>query len=96
MDSQSNPVVKRRLLIINIVIIFTSIVGILSILEVVRGVGFHESNIQHLGLTSEFKERVSQLERGSKAELGEIHRLLGEIRKEPESCLSSILSLIHI
>ena len=90
MDSQSNPVVKRRLFLINIVIIFTSIVGILSILEVVRGVGFHESNIQHLGLTSEFKERVSQLERGSKAELGEIHRLLGEIRKEPESCLSSI------
>jgi len=90
MENQTSPIVKHRLFLINVVIIFTSIVGILSILEVARGVGFHESNIQHLGLTSEFKERVSQLENGSTAELGEIRRLLAEIRKEPVSCLNSI------
>jgi len=90
MNNQANPLVKRRLLLINIVIILTSVVGILSILEVARGVGFHESNIQHLGLTSEFKELAGKLEHGSTAELGELKHLLGEIRKEPEYCLNSI------
>lgn len=90
MNDHTNPLVKRRLLLINIVIIFTSIVGILSILEVARGVGFHESNIQHLGLTSEFKELVGKLEHGSTSELGELKQLLFKIRKEPVSCLNSI------
>jgi len=90
MNKQANPLVKRRLLLINIVIILTSVVGILSILEVARGVGFHESNIQHLGLTSEFKELVGEIEHGSTAELDELKHLLSEIRKEPETCLNSI------
>jgi len=90
MDNHSKPVVKRRLLLINIVIILTSVIGILSILEVARGVGFHESNIQHLGLTSEFNKLVGQMKLGSNAELGEIKHLLSEIRKEPMSCLDSI------
>jgi len=94
MENQPNPVVKRRLLLINIVIILTSVVGILSILEVARGVGFHESNIQHLGLTSEFKERVGRLKGGSTTELDEIRSLLAEIRKEPQSCLDSISPLL--
>jgi len=90
MNSHTRPLVKSRLFLINIVIILTSIVGILSILEVTRGVGFHESNIQHLGLTSEFNELVAQMKLGSNAELGEIKHLLSEIRKEPRSCLDSI------
>lgn len=51
---------QARLLLINAVVVITSIVGILSILEVARGVGFHESNIQHLGLTSELQEKDNE------------------------------------
>ena len=53
MKEENRNLVKRRLVLINAVIVITSIVGLLSILEVARGVGFHESNIRHLGLISQ-------------------------------------------
>lgn len=89
MKQNYSSLIKRRLVLINAVIIITSIVGILSILEVARGVGFHESNIQHLGLTSKLKENISALEGRSGTRLNEIRQVLTEIRKEPETCLSN-------
>ena len=89
MKGNHQTLVKRRLLVINVVIILTSIVGLFSILEVGRGVGFHESNIQHLGLTSQLKEKTGNLVVRSNKELDDIRDLLMEIRKEPQSCLDS-------
>ena len=88
MPASHQSLVRRRLLLINAVIVITSVVGILSILEVARGVDFHESNIQHLALTSKLQEKVMKLEGRSAADIDEIRGLLTEIRKEPDACLA--------
>ena len=89
MPASHQSLVRRRLLLINAVVVITSVVGILSILEVARGVGFHESNIQHLGLTSKLQQKIMKLEGRSAADINEIRGLLTEIRKEPDSCLAA-------
>ena len=89
MPGSHRSLVKRRLLLINAVIVFTSVIGILSILEVSRGVGFHESNIQHLGLTSMLQQKIMPSEGRPAPDIEEIRHLLIEIRKEPDNCLAT-------
>ncbi len=96
MQGSHQRLVKRRLILINTVIVLTSIVGFISIFEVARGVGFHESNIQHLGLNSEFQKKVMMLNSNSTSGIEEIQNLLIEIRKEPDNCLATRNPLLDI
>lgn len=90
MHDAYNNTVKRRLSIISILVVVTSILGILSILEVARGVRFHESNIQHLSLTAQLKDELHELKSFTKNDMQDIRGLLKEIRLEPSNCLKTL------
>lgn len=82
--------VKRRLSVINIVIIITSILGVLTIFEVSKGVRLHESNFEHLSLSSKLIQRLHDIDLSSKQELDSLESLLIKIKSEPEGCLASV------
>ena len=81
--------VQRKLSFITTIIVLTSILGILSVLEVRRGVGLHESNIQHLGLTSQLKDSVYKFETPGHS-ASDVRAQLAIIRLEPQHCLDSL------
>ena len=96
MQNKNYNTVKRRLSIVTIVTIVTGILGILSILEVARGVRFHESNIQHLALTSRLKDKVDSLHSHSTKDINEVRQLLEQIRIEPAACLNSMNDVLVV
>lgn len=86
MQSEAQQSLRKRIFATYCIIATTLLLGLGAIFEVHRTVQFHASNLQHLGLSSTFKEDVRALETITDRDLSRFKELLSLIRVEPETC----------
>ena len=79
--------VKNRLTLMNIVIAFTSVIGVLSILELSKGVHLHELNLAHYEYGTKLERQLESSVLVTKADLDSIRKTIKLIREQPVGCL---------
>ena len=81
--------VKRRLTILNIVIMVTGLLGVFAIFELNKGVYFHELNLAHLKNSANFERKVRDFDLSEKRHIIELRKALMDVRHPARECLHS-------
>lgn len=79
--------VKKRLVMMNVVIVITSIIGVMSIVELRNGMHLHKLNFAHLNDGYQFENHLKDADFSSPADLGALKVLVSNVRAQPISCL---------
>lgn len=89
MHSEEQVSLRKRISAIYVIIAVTGVLALAAIFQIDRGLTFHASNLQHLGLSSTLKQDVRAMGDLNPQTLDRLRELLGSIKVEPEACLSS-------
>lgn len=89
MQSKVLQSLRKRILIVYFIFVTTLLLGLGALFGVHHSVEYHASNLQHLGLSSTFKEDVQTLAPVTPEKLHRLTELLDLIKAEPQACLGS-------